>query len=78
MAKDQGDGVDELLENERCVEADDENDLVDQELRLADEELRLVWEDDREDDNGEKDSDSNVEPEYQSLFLQCCTFILID
>ena len=55
------------------MEADDEDDLVDHEVQRADEELRLVWEDDQEiveDYNGEEDSDSDVEPESQSHFVQ--------
>ena len=55
------------------MEADDEDDLVDQELQRADEELCLVCEDDQEiveDYNGEEDSDSDIEPESQSHFVQ--------
>ena len=55
------------------MEADDEDDLVDQELQRADEELCLVCEDDQEiveDYNGEEDSDSDVELESQSHFVQ--------
>ena len=55
------------------MEADDEDDLVDQELQHADEELCLVCEDDQEiveDYNGEEDSDSDVELESQSHFVQ--------
>ena len=66
MSNDQGDGADELLENELCVDAEEEDDLVDQELNL-------VWEDDGEpvvDDDEEEDGDSDVEPESQSLFIQ--------
>ena len=71
MAKDPCDGTDELLENELCVDADEEDGLVDHELQLVDNELNLFWEDDGETvDDGEEDSDSDVEPESQSLFIQ--------
>ena len=43
MTKNQGDGADELLENELCADADEEDGLVDQELQLVDNELNLVW-----------------------------------